>query len=114
MAMRERFDAGGFLSTDVESVDLGRHHGIHLEGEIVRRRLRIGVGGRRGVRIELGRARATSIRAIGAEGDIVHRFRPNPDPWVEAAQRLVALTVATSLLPMVLRQRSRFAQRAAE
>lgn len=112
--MNDQFEAGGLFSTDIESVDLGRHHGIQLHGEIVRRRLRIGVGGRRGVRIELARARPTSIRAIGPAGESVHRLPANPDPWLEAAQRLIALTVATSLLPWMLRRRSRFAQRAAE
>lgn len=111
--MTQPFQAGGLITTDHEAVDLGVHHGVQLEGRVVRRTLRIGVGGRRGVRLELARARPTSVRSIGPGGDVEERLPTNPDPWLEAAQRLLALTVASALLPWLLR-RSRFAQRSAE
>lgn len=102
--MNERFEAGGLFSADLEAVDLGEHDGVQLEGQVIRRRLRIGIGGARGVRIELARLRPASIRAIGPAGDVVHRLPPSPDPWLEAAQRLVALTAVSMLVPWLLRR----------
>ena len=106
--MTSRFDAGGLLSTDVELVDLGSHHGLRIEGTVVRRTLRIGLGGRRGLRIEIARARPTSIRAIGPAGEQVQRLPANPDPWLETVQRVAALTVAAALLRWALPSRGRF------
>lgn len=112
--MNEQFGAGGFFTTEIDAVDLGEHHGLRLEGRVQRRTLRLGLGGRRGVRIELARKRPTSILAIGPAGETVHRVPSNPDPWIEAAQRLVALTVATSLLPWLIRRSTGIAREAAE
>jgi hypothetical protein len=112
--MNERFDAGALISADTQAVDLGDHDGVQLEGRVVRRRLRIGIGGDRGIRIELTRLRPTSIRAIGPGGDVVHRLPANPDPWLEAAQRLIALTIVSAILPRVLRRRVTVAREGSE
>jgi hypothetical protein len=95
---------GGLLTTEVESVDLGEVDGVQLEGRVERRVLQIGVGGRRGLRFEIARLRPTAVQSTSATGVMVHRLGPNPDPWFETAQRLVALTVATALLPWLLRR----------
>jgi len=117
--MNDRFEAGGLLTTDHESVDLGEHHGTRLEGRIERRTLRIGIGGRRGLRLELARARPTAVSvtaalADGSTSEVVHVVRPNPDPWIVTGQRLLVLTVASALLPWLWRRRAGFAHPGSE
>jgi len=111
--VNSRSGAGGLFSTETEHVDLGEHRGIHLEGRIQRRTLRLEAGGRRGFRFELSRARPTSVRLSSPAGVEVRRIAPNPDPWIEAAQRLLALGVASLLLPRLLRRRPGIARQRA-
>ena len=103
--MNRRSGVGGLLTRETEQVDLGEHAGLRLEGRIERRTLQIGLGGRRGVRLELSRARPTSVQVSGASGVEVVRMAANPDPWLEAAQRILALTIASMLVPWLLRRR---------
>ncbi|MDA0353076.1 MAG: hypothetical protein O3A10_12805 [Chloroflexi bacterium] len=112
--MNERFDVGGLLTSDSESIDLGEHHGHRLEGRVERRTLRLGIGGSRGFRFELARARATSIRIDGPTGELVQRVPANPDPWLAALARMAAMALATALLPWLFRRRHGFARQAAE
>ena len=46
---------GGLLTTEVETVDLGEFDGVRLEGRVQHRVLQIGIGGRRGFRLEMYR-----------------------------------------------------------
>ena len=104
--MNERVRAGGFLTTESSEIDLGEHEGVHLSGHLERRVLRIGFGGRRGLRLEFARTRPTAVEASSLAGVEVHRLRPAPDPWIEAAQWLVIVAVATALIPRLLRRRT--------
>lgn len=137
--MNEHIEAGGLLTTTVETVDLGEHHGAHLEGRVTRRTLRIGFGGRRGLRLELARVRATSVLVRGGagvqtpggeavqtpggvggqwprgEGEELVRIVPvNPDPWIVTMQRLLALTVLSAILPWMVRRGAGFARPGSE
>ena len=102
--MNARSGAGGLFTTEIEAVDLGEHRGMRLEGRVERRVLRIGIGGRRGFRLELARRRPTAVQVSSPAGIEVRRIPANPDPWIATAQRLIALTVATTILPWLLRR----------
>ena len=110
--MNAQFGAGAFLTTETEKIDLGEHYGIRLEGRVQRRMLRLGLGGERGFRLEIARSRATSISASSGTPVQVHRLAANPDPWIEATQRLVVVAIVSTLLPWMVRRI--FARTAAE
>jgi hypothetical protein len=97
--------AGGLLTTTVEAVDLGTHGLYHLEGQVRRRTLRLGAGGRRGFRLELARARPTTLQVTGPDGVETHRISTAADPWLATLWRVVALAVASEVGGWWLRRR---------
>jgi hypothetical protein len=98
------FAAGGLITTETEVVDLGLHYDVQLSGVVERRILRIGFGQGPGIRLELARARPTSVVAVTAGQEVVHRLPANPDPWIVLGQRLLLISAVGWLLPRLLRR----------
>ena len=89
---------GALLHTDVDRVDLGTHHGHALRARVERRSARLTAGRGWHLSLGLGRTRPVAIEVTrdGRRYDLpVPRTR---DPWLEAARRLLALSLATALL----------------
>ncbi len=102
--MSASFDAGGLITTETASVDLGHHHGIALTGLVHRRILRLGLGRNAGLRIELARARPVSVTRVVDGQQVVHRLPANPDPWIVFGQRLALIATAAWLLTRLARR----------
>ena len=102
--MNASVDAGGLLTTETREIDLGEHEGVRLSGHIEQRMLRIGFGRGGHFRLELTRERPMLIRATGPAGSKDHWLPANPDPWLEAVQRIALVAVVTALIPRLWRR----------
>ena len=96
--MRQPFDAGALLTTDVEHVELGEHYGTRIRARVERRLLRLGFGDRIGLRFSLGRARPTTLHLSRGQRHVVLPVPVPRDPWLHTAIRLLALTALSLAL----------------
>lgn len=92
---------GALLLSTVDHVELGTHHGRRLRARVQRRgaRLLLGRGGR--FSFALGHTRPVAIEVIEVATDGRRYDLPVPrprDPWLAAAQRVLALTLGAALL----------------
>lgn len=93
----DRRGLGGLLTTEVDRVPLGEHHGRLLHGHVERRVLRLASGGRVQLSLTLGRSRATAIEIEDGNGTELLPIPRVPDPWLTMLRR-TALLWACSLL----------------
>lgn len=115
---------GALLTTEVEHADLGTHRGRRLRGRVERRSLRLGLGGAREWRVELGRSRPSAVEVVepatGSTGERRYEVAiPAPaDPWPRAARRMLlcwaGLTLAVALIRRRLRRRAALAREASQ
>jgi len=99
--MEQPFGAGAFLTTDVEHVDLGEHHGTRIRARVERRLLRIGFGTGAGFRLVVGRTRPTRLHLSRGTRVANLPFPAARDPWLQTAFRLAIVTVATFTLRLI-------------
>ena len=102
--MNAPFAAAGLITTETEVVDLGLHYDVQLSGVVERQILRISFGKSPGIRLELARACPTSVVAVTAGQEVVHRLPTNPDPWIPLGQQLLLISAVAWLLPRLLRR----------
>lgn len=96
---------GGIVSTEVERVPLGTHHGRDLHARVQRRALRLSAGGRWHLALTLGRVRPVAIE-VAASGEGYDLPVVTADPWWRLARRLgaVILVAATAVAARRLRR----------
>jgi len=97
--VQQPFGAGVLVTTDVEHVELGEHHGTRIRARVERRLLRIGFGDRAGFRITLGRARPTSLQLTRGQRTVTLRVPIPRDPPLHSAIRLLILTTLSIMVP---------------
>ncbi|MFA7248671.1 MAG: hypothetical protein WC273_03495 [Dehalococcoidia bacterium] len=96
---------GGLLSTDVDRIPLGTHHGRELHARVERRVARFSAGRSWHVSVALGRTRPVAIE-VAAPGERYDLSIATSDPWFRAARRAGALAlVATGMLAVARRLR---------
>ena len=96
--MQQPFGAGALLTTEVEHLDLGEHHGTRIRARVERRLLRLGFGDRAGFRFTLGRARPTSLQLARGQRTATLPVSVPRDPWLHTVIRLLALTTLALVL----------------
>ena len=103
--MRDPRGVGGLLTTEVDRIPLGTHHGRELHARVQRRRLRFSAGRDWYLAIDLGRSRPVAIEVSGLDErydlDIA-----TTDPWMRLARRLGALVISVVAV-LVIAQRRR-------
>ncbi|MEI7924722.1 MAG: hypothetical protein WCI61_00820 [Chloroflexota bacterium] len=92
---------GGLVTTEVDRIALGTHHGRELHARVERRIARLTTGNRwRGrqwhLAIGLGRTRPVAIE-VNAAGERYDLPISTTDPWAQLARRVGALVVASAL-----------------
>ncbi len=97
--MQQSSGAGVLVTTDVEHVELGEHHGTLIRARVERRLLRIGFGDRAGFRLTLGRARPTSLRLTRGERTVTLAVPIPRDPPLNSAIRLLILATLSIVVP---------------
>ena len=96
--MRQTFDLGALLTTDVEHVELGEYHGTHIRARVESRRLHLGFGERAGFRFSLARARPTALHLSRGGRDAIIPVPTPRDPWLHTALHILALTTLSFIL----------------
>ena len=95
---------GALLHTDVEYVELGEHAGRRLRARVEHRTLRVALGRSSTAAMTLGRRRATAVEvtptAGGASSGGPHDVAVPPliDPWLQTAQRIAGVAIATWII----------------
>ena len=97
--MPQPFGAGALITTHVEHIELGQHHGTRIRARVERRLLQLGYGNRRGFRLTLGRARPTSLHLTRGPKTATIPVPIPADPPLRAAARLFVLTALSLALP---------------
>ncbi len=92
------FGAGALLTTEVEHVDLGEHHGTRIRARVERRLLRLGFGNHAGFRFSLGRTRPTLLHLSRGQRTATLSVPVPRDPWLQTAVRLLTLTLLSLAL----------------
>ena len=101
---------GGLVTTEVDRIALGTHHGRELHARVQRRRARFStesrwLGRQWHLAIGLGRTRPVAIEVSGP-GERYDLSITTGDPWWRPARRIGALVVA-SLVALVIAGRIR-------
>ena len=96
--MPQPFNVGALLTTDVEHVELGEHHGTHIRARVESRRLHLGFGQRVGFRFSLARTRPTALHLSRGGRDAIIPVPIPRDPWLHAAFHILALTTLSLIL----------------
>lgn len=91
--MRDPRGVGGLLTTEVDRIPLGTHHGRELHARVQRRRLRFSAGREWHVAIDLGRTRPVAIE-VSAPGERYDLDIATADPWMRFARRLGGLLIS--------------------
>ncbi len=97
--MQQPFGVGALITTHVEHVELGEHHGTRIRARVERRLIRIGFGDNAGFRITLGRARPTSLHLTRGQRTATLSIPIPRDPPLHTAIRLLVLTALSLALP---------------
>ena len=96
--MPQPFNVGALLTTDVEHVELGEHHGTHIRARVESRRFHLGFGDRVGFRFSLARARPTALHLSRGGRDAIIPVPTPRDPRLHAVLHIIALTTHSLLL----------------
>ena len=97
---------GGLVTTEVDRVPLGVHHGHDLHARVERRRVRLTAGHRWHLSIGLGRTRPVAIEVDAPAGRYDLSIRTT-DPWTQLARRIGAVILASvAVLVIVGRARA--------
>lgn len=98
---------GGLVTTEVDRVSLGTHHGHDLHARVERRSVRLTAGHRWHLSVGLGRTRPVAIEVNAPEAQYDLSVRTT-DPWTQLARRIVAVgLVSLAILVIVGRVRAR-------
>jgi len=89
---------GALVITEVEHVELGRFRARELRPRVERRQIRLGVGGRFGVRLSLGRLRPVVVEVHEGARDDEVAIPAVADPWVTSVRRTLMLCAAALAL----------------
>ena len=97
---------GGLVTTEVDRVSLGTHHGHDLHARVERRSVRLTAGRRWHLSIGLGRTRPVAIEVSPAsEQHEQHEQQAQydlpirtTDPWTQLARRIGAVILASVAL----------------
>lgn len=94
---------GLLLTTEIDHVDLGSHHGRRLRGRTEHRVLRVALGQRAGLRLTLSRARPVAVEVVEDERRYELPIAVPADPWVRAARRLLLVWALSLVAQAMLR-----------
>lgn len=83
---------GGLVTTEVERITLGMHHGRALHARVERRSARFSAGRRWHLALTIGRTRPVAIE-VSAPGEQYDLPIVTTDPWVRATTTLAAVSV---------------------
>jgi hypothetical protein len=89
---------GALLVTEEERVDLGEHGGRRLRAHVQQRTLRIALGQRRGLRVQLTRMRPTAVEVSDGASMYELPIEVPPDPWARRWGQLALIWLAAQLL----------------
>ncbi len=109
---------GALLTTEVDRIALGTHHGRALHARVERRSARFSAGRRWHVSLTIGRTRpiaieVTEVSEVTDAGDGGDMSAPGQrydfaiattDPWLRAARRIGALALAAAAILVVARR----------
>ena len=87
---------GGLVTTEVDRIALGTHHGRYLHARVERRTARLTAGRAWHVSLGLGRTRPVAIEVSGEVSGPGERYDlsiTTTDPWMQAARRIAAVAV---------------------
>ena len=91
---------GGLVTTEVDRVPLGSHHGHDLHARVERRSARLSAGRGWHVSLGLGRTRPVAIE-VDAGGTRYDLSIHTTDPWMQLARRIAALAFASAVLLVI-------------
>ena len=92
---------GGLLVTEVERTSLGSYGRRTLHGRVERRSLRLALGSRRGMRLQLTRMRPVAVEVSEPERNYEVPINVPPDPRMVTVRRLL-WTAGASLAVTIL------------
>lgn len=91
---------GGLVTTEVDRVPLGSHHGHDLHARVERRSARLSAGHDWHLSVGLARTRPVAIEVDGG-GTRYDLSIHTTDPWMRLARRIVALVLASAALLVI-------------
>ncbi len=91
---------GGLVTTEVDRVPLGTHHGHDLHARVERRSARLSSGDRWHLSIGLGRTRPVAIEVNAPQGQYDLSIRTT-DPWMQLARRISAVALASAVVLLI-------------
>lgn len=96
---------GGLLTTEVERLPLGTHHGRELHARVERRSAKFSAGRQWHLAVGLGRTRPVAIE-VSAPGERYDLPIATTDPWWQLARRIgMVLGAAGAVLAIARRIR---------
>lgn len=96
--MPQPLNVGALLTTHVEHVELGEHHGTHIRARVERRHLNLGFGTRTRFRFSLARVRPTALHLSRGGRNAILPVPTPRDPWLHTALHILALTTLSLIL----------------
>lgn len=91
---------GGLVTTEVDRLSLGSHHGRELYARVERRSARFSAGRQWHLAISLGRTRPVAIE-VSTPGERYDLPIVTADPWWRLARRISALAIAATAVLVV-------------
>jgi hypothetical protein len=91
---------GGLVTTEVDRIALGTHHGRTLHARVERRSARFSAGRQWHLAVGLGRTRPVAIE-VSAPGERYDLPIETADPWWRLVRRMTALAVASTAVLVI-------------
>ncbi|MGE3856238.1 MAG: hypothetical protein AB7G21_04675 [Dehalococcoidia bacterium] len=91
---------GGLVTTEVDRIPLGTHHGRELHARVERRRARFSAGRQWHLAVSLDRTRPVAIE-VAAPGERYDLSIVTADPWWRLVRRVSALAIASAAVLVV-------------